>query len=134
MGKNNMLTKTIYLDASLGGIVSELHLKKGESSMEIRFIIVKDQGLTNAAYKRVVFRAKLPDNTDFFATGFTGWDNHRIAVNMYNSTVSQLAKAAGSFKFTLSILDTGSQVRRNTYLDYDMLTVLPLTVIVHDSA
>ena len=134
MGVSNMMQHTVYLDASVGGIVPELHLKKGESSTEIKFIIVKDTGLSNAVYKRAVFRAKLPDRSDFFVTAFTGWDNHRIAVNMYNTNVTQLASVSGTFRMTLSILDTGSQVRRSTYLDYGMLTVLPLNVIVHDSA
>ena len=76
----------------------------------------------------------MPDGLDYFVTGFTGWDNHRISVNMYSASVSQLARIPGTFRLTLSILDTASQVRRTTYLNYGMLTVLPLNVIVHDSA
>lgn len=134
MGVNNMIQHTIYLDASPGGIVPELHLKQDESSAELKFLIVKDGGLLDAAYKRAVFLAKLPDGTDFFVTGYTGWDNHRIAVYMYNANAKKLVKTAGTFRLTLSILDTNSQVKRDTYLDYGMLTVLSLTVIVHDSA
>ena len=134
MGVNNMIQHTIYLDASPGGIVPELHLKQDESSAELKFLVVKDGGLSDAAYKRAVFLAKLPDGTDFFVTGYTGWDNHRIAVYMYNTNAKKLVKTAGTFRLTLSILDTNSQVKRDTYLDYGMLTVLSLTVIVHDSA
>ena len=131
MAASNMMQHTIYLDASPGGIVPELHLKKGENSTELNFLIVKDDGLSGAAYKRAVFLAKLPDGTDFFATGFTGWDNHRISVTMYNTNVKKLAVRSGRFRLTMTILNTGNQVNRGNYLDYDMLTVLPLTVIVH---
>ena len=134
MAANNMMQHTVYLDASPGGIVPELHLKKRDSSMVIDFIIVDDEGLSDAAYKRAVFLAKLPDGTDFFVTGFTGWNNHRVAVTMYSANVKKLAGCAGGFNMTLSILDTGTQVNRSTYLEYDMMTTLPVRVIVHESA
>ena len=134
MAANSMMQHTVYLDASPGGIVPELHIKKRDSSMVIDFLIVNDEGLSDAAYKRAVFLAKLPDGTDFFVTGFTGWDNHRIAVTMYSANVKKLAGYAGCFNMTLSILDTGTQVNRSTYLEYDMMTTIPVRVVVHESA
>ena len=49
-------------------------------------------------------------------------------------TVRELSKAAGTYRCTLTLLDTDSHPTRETYQNYNFLTVLPFTVIVHEKA
>ena len=134
MSTTEMITHTVYLDASATGIPARLHLKKRGSSGAIRFIIVNDEGLSGLNYKRAVIMGKLPDGTDYFVTAYTSMYDHKVTLNLYNSQVRNLTQHEGQFRLTVSILNTTLQVRRSNYLEYDMLTVLPLYVTVHGNA
>ena len=76
----------------------------------------------------------MPNGSEVFITGFTSWDNHNIQVPIYQQNVKKMLEAEGSFKCTLTILDTDSSVTRSSYMSYGFLTVLPFTVIVHKGA
>ena len=55
-------------------------------------------------------------------------------IHLYSGDVRELSKAAGTYRCTLTLLDTDSHPTRETYQNYNFLTVLPFTVIVHEKA
>lgn len=134
MGYNNMLTYSVRLEAQPGGIMPELHLKQGMTSAMVKLLVPPGETLVSASSKQCVIKAVLPDGTDFFATGFSQMEERNVCVNIYSANVRKMNAVAGSYKCTLTILDTNKSVTRTTYKDQDFLTVLPFTVIVHKSA
>ena len=134
MGVSDMIKYTIRLESQPGGIRPELRLKTGTTSAGLMLIIPPKNVLVNAEHKRCVLMAKLPDGTDLFVTGYTEITRREISASFFNATVSSMAVAEGRYKCTLTILDTNAQLTRETYKDYNFLTVLPFTVIVSKRA
>ena len=134
MASNSMLTYTVRLDQQPGGIPPEIHLKQGADSMNIQFIIAPGDTLTDVNAKRCVIRGTRPDGSALFITSFSVWENHEIMVSLYSYDIKKLVATAGEYKCTLTILDVNAQVTRETYMNYDFLTVIPFTVIVHQAA
>ena len=134
MASNSMLTYTVRLDQQPGGVSPEIHLKQGANSMNIQFILSPSTTLINANAKRCVIRGTRPDGSAVFITSFSVWENHEIMVSLYSYDITKLVAVPGEYKCTLTILDVNAQVTRETYMNYDFLTVLPFTVIVHQAA
>ena len=134
MSASNMLTHTLRLDRQPGGIMPELRLKKNTKSAEVMLIVPPGTALTGAQQKRCVIKATLPDGTELFETAFTEMIRREIAAEIQRPQVTRMTAAEGSYKCTLTILDTTEAVSRETYMDYDFLTVLPFTVIVYERA
>jgi hypothetical protein len=76
----------------------------------------------------------LPDGTDFFTTGSTSLVDTELTATLFNQDVERMTSAVGKFRCTLTILDSAQQVTRQNYMNRNFLTVLPFTVIVHESA
>ena len=133
MAANKMLTLHVRLDAQPGGVVPELHLKTGIRSAEVK-LYVDSEGMLDAMNKRVVIRGVLPDGTELFLNEFTGSEDHLLMISIDGSMVSQMAAVPGTYKCSATILDTSLTVTRKNYMNYEFLTVLPFTVIVHDKA
>ena len=138
MGADNMLTQTVYLDPNVSGIRPELHLKQGTNSMRMRLMIstgsLPSGVLTDAIYKPCVLRAILPDGTEFFATSGCNFENRRICVRLYSSVVRKMTQVVGRYRCTLTIVDADVNLNRKNYMNFNFLTVLPFTVVVHDRA
>lgn len=134
MSASNMLTHTLRLDRQPGGIMPELRLKKNTKSVEVMLIVPPGTTLTDARQKRCVIKATLPNGTELFETGFTEMIRREVAAEIQRPQVTRMTAAEGSYKCTLTILDTTEAVSRETYMDYDFLTVLPFTVIVYERA
>lgn len=138
MGADSMLTQTVYLDPHPGGIRPELHLKQGTNSMRMRLMIstgrLPDGVLTDFIYKPCILRATLPDGTEFFATSACDFENRRICVRLYSTTIRRMTRTAGRYKCTLTIVNTEEHLTRENYMNFDFMTVLPFTVVVHERA
>ena len=134
MAYNTMLIYAIKLDQETGGVLPEVHLKQGMTSMRIRLQISPRDHLVNAYNKAVVFRAVLPDGTDFFTTGSTSLVDTELTATLFNQDVERMTRAVGKFRCTLTILDSAQQATRQNYMNRNFLTVLPFTVIVHKAA
>ena len=48
--------------------------------------------------------------------------------------MKELAKVAGTYRCTLTLLDTNVHPTRETYMNHNFVTVLPFTVVVHKKA
>ena len=134
MGIRNMMTYDLRLECQPGGVIPGLHLKKGTGSTYLVILIPRDDILVSAEFKRCVLKAFLPNGTDLFISGFTGVTDHMISVEISNGNVKRMAEAAGTYKCTLTILNTSNTVTRSTYMNFDLLTVLPFNVFVHERA
>ena len=134
MAYNNMLTYAVRLDQQTGGVMPEVHLKQGMTSTRIRLQINPRDHLVNANSKAVIFRATLPDGTDFFTTGSTSWVDAELTATIFNSAVETMTRTVGRFRCTLTILDSNIQATRQNYMNRNFLTVLPFMVVVHEGA
>ena len=134
MSAGNMLEMTVHLDPQPGGVLPELHLKKGARSMRIYLKVAPSGVITDYIYKPAIVKATLPDGTEFFATGGCSYENRRITVTLYEYQVRQMTAVAGRYKCTLTMLNTSDNVNRSNYMDYNFLTVLPFTVVVETRA
>ncbi len=134
MSASNMLKQTLRLEAQPGGIRPELRMKKNTRSAEVMLIVPPGSVLTNASQKRCVIRAVLPDGTELFETDFTEMYRRELAVEIQRPQVTRMTAVEGSYRCTLTILDTTEAVSRATYMNYGFLTVLPFTVIVYERA
>jgi len=134
MSASNMLKQTLRLEAQPGGIRPELRMKKNTTSSEVMLIVPPGSVLTNAGQKRCVIRAVLPDGTELFETDFTEMYRRELAVEIQRPQVTRMTAVEGSYRCTLTILNTTEAVTRATYMNYDFLTVLPFTVNVYKRA
>ena len=134
MSASNMLKQTLRLEAQPGGIRPELRMKKNTTSSEVMLIVPPGSVLTNAGQKRCVIRAVLPDGTELFETDFTEMYRRELAVEIQRPQVTRMTAVEGSYRCTLTILNTRDSVTRTTYMNYDFLTVLPFTVNVYKRA
>ena len=134
MGMTNMLTLAVYLDPVPGGVAPELHLKEGSSSVEADLFILDASSFENAKQKDCVIRGTRPDGSELFRRLYTGIYDTRLQIHLFSGDVRELSKAAGTYRCTLTLLDTDSHPTRETYQNYNFLTVLPFTVIVHEKA
>ena len=134
MNASEMLKHTLRLEAQPGGVRPELRLKKNTTSSAVMLIIPPGTALANANKKRCVIRATLPNGTELFETGFTEMIRREVAAEIQRPQVTRMTAAEGSYKCTLTILDTTEAVSRETYMNYDFLTVLPFTVNVYKRA
>ena len=134
MAFNNMLTITVQLEQQPGGISPELHLKEGSTAVNVHLLLLKGKALVDVKQKYCVIRGIKPDGKELFLTSFSGLYDDRIQVQLYAGDVSQMASAAGTYRCTMTILNTTTKPTRSNYMNYDFLTVLPFTVIVHEKA
>ena len=134
MASNNMLTMAIYLDPTPGGVAPELHLKEGASSVQADLYILDASSFIDAKQKDCVIRGIRPDGSELYRRLYTGVFDTRLQIHLYQGDVKELAKVAGTYKCTLSLLDTDTYPNRNQYMNHDFVTVLPFTVVVHEKA
>lgn len=134
MSADNMLVQTVYLDPQPGGIKPEVHLKVGAKSQRLRLMVSPGGVLTDYIYKPCIIRATLPDGTDFFTTSSCNFENRRISMTLYSSQVSRMVTVPGRYKCTLTIVNTEDRVTKDNFMDYDFMSVLPFTVVVHERA
>lgn len=134
MSSNNMLTMAIYLDPTPGGVAPELHLKEGVSSVQADLYILDASSFVDAKQKDCVIRGIRPDGSELFLRLYSGIYDTRIQVHLYQGDVKELAKVAGTYRCTLTLLDTNVHPTRETYMNHNFVTVLPFTVVVHEKA
>lgn len=134
MASTNMLTMAIYLDPTPGGVAPELHLKEGASSVQADLYILDASSFVDAKQKDCVIRGIRPDGSELFRRLYTGVFDTRLQIHLYQGDVKELAKAAGTYRCTLTLLDTNVHPTRETYQNYNFVTVLPFTVVVHEKA
>lgn len=134
MASTNMLTMAIYLDPTPGGVAPELHLKEGASSVQADLYILDASSFIDAKQKDCVIRGIRPDGSELYRRLYTGVFDTRLQIHLYQGDVKELAKVAGTYKCTLSLLDTDTHPNRNQYMNHDFVTVLPFTVVVHEKA
>ena len=134
MASTNMLTMAIYLDPTPGGVAPELHLKEGASSVQADLYILDASSFIDAKQKDCVIRGIRPDGSELYRRLYTGVFDTRLQIHLYQGDVKELAKVAGTYKCTLSLLDTDSHPNRNQYMNHNFVTVLPFTVVVHEKA
>ena len=134
MASSNMLTMAIYLDPTPGGVAPELHLKEGASSVQADLYILDASSFVDAKQKDCVIRGIRPDGSELFRRLYTGVFDTRLQIHLYQGDVKELAKAAGTYRCTLTLLDTNVHPTRETYQNYNFVTVLPFTVVVHEKA
>ena len=134
MASSNMLTMAIYLDPTPGGVAPELHLKEGASSVQADLYILDASSFVDAKQKDCVIRGIRPDGSELFRRLYTGVFDTRLQIHLYQGDVKELAKAAGTYRCTLTLLDTDVHPTRETYQNYNFVTVLPFTVVVHEKA
>ena len=134
----NMLARTVYLAPQPGEIWPVLRLKQNTTSTRLKLQIPPGDIITDYYGKHCVIKATLPDGKAFFYRSGCGYENLRINVNIDPSGVKEMTSVVGRYKCTATILDLGEDtsttVTRNTYMKFDMLTVLPFTVIVEERA
>ena len=134
MASTNMLTMAIYLDPTPGGVAPELHLKEGASSVQADLYILDASSFVDAKQKDCVIRGIRPDGSELFRRLYTGVFDTRLQIHLYQGDVKELAKATGTYRCTLTLLDTDVHPTRETYQNYNFVTVLPFTVVVHEKA
>ena len=134
MASTNMLTMAIYLDPTPGGVAPELHLKEGASSVQADLYILDASSFIDAKQKDCVIRGIRPDGSELYRRLYTGVFDTRLQIHLYQGDVRELAKVAGTYQCTLSLLDTNVHPGRDQYMNHNFVTVLPFTVIVHEKA
>ena len=134
MASNNMLTMAIYLDPTPGGVAPELHLKEGASSVQADLYILDASSFIDAKQKDCVIRGIRPDGSELYRRLYTGVFDTRLQIHLYQGDVKELAKVAGTYRCTLTLLDTKVHPGRDQYMNHNFVTVLPFTVVVHEKA
>ena len=134
MASTNMLTMAIYLDPTPGGVAPELHLKEGASSVQADLYILDASSFVDAKQKDCVIRGIRPDGSELYRRLYTGVFDTRLQIHLYQGDVKELAKVAGTYRCTLSLLDTNVHPGRDQYMNHNFVTVLPFTVVVHEKA
>ena len=134
MASTNMLTMAIYLDPTPGGVAPELNLKEGASSVQADLYILDASSFIDAKQKDCVIRGIRPDGSDLYRRLYTGVFDTRLRIHLYQGDVRELAKVAGTYQCTLSLLDTNVHPGRDQYMNHNFVTVLPFTVVVHKKA
>ena len=134
MASTNMLTMAIYLDPTPGGVAPELHLKEGASSVQADLYILDAFSFIDAKQKDCVIRGIRPDGSELYRRLYTGVFDTRLQIHLYQGDVKELAKVAGTYRCTLTMLDTNVHPTRDQYMNHNFVTVLPFTVVVHENA
>ena len=134
MASNNMLTMAIYLDPTPGGVAPELHLKEGVSSVQADLYILDASSFVDAKQKDCVIRGIRPDGSELFLRLYSGIYDTRLQIHLYQGDVKELAKVAGTYRCTMTLLDTNVHPGRAPYMNHNFVTVLPFTVVVHKKA
>ena len=134
MASTNMLTMAIYLDPTPGGVAPELHLKEGSSSVQADLYILDASSFVDAKQKDCVIRGIRPDGSELYRRLYTGVFDTRLQIHLYQGDVKELAKVAGTYRCTLTLLDTNVHPGRDQYMNHNFVTVLPFTVVVHKKA
>ena len=134
MASNNMLTMAIYLDPTPGGVAPELHLKEGSSSVQADLYILDASSFVDAKQKDCVIRGIRPDGSELFLRLYSGIYDTRLQIHLYQGDVKELAKVAGPYRCTLTLLDANVHPGRDQYMNHNFVTVLPFTVVVHKKA
>ena len=134
MSLTNMLTLAIYLDPTPGGVAPELHLKEGSTSVEADLYILDASSFVDATQKDCVIRGIRPDGSELYRRFYTGVFDTRLRIHLYQGDVKELAKVAGTYRCTLTLLDTNVHPGRDQYMNHNFVTVLPFTVVVHENA
>ena len=134
MASNHMLTTAIYLDPTPGGVAPELHLKEGASSVQADLYILDASSFIDAKQKDCVIRGIRPDGSELYRRLYTGVFDTRLQIHLYQGDVKELAKVAGTYRCTLTLLDTNVHPGRDQYMNHNFVTVLPFTVVVHEKA
>lgn len=131
MSAYNMLVHTLRLSPTIGSIEPQLHLKESASSVECHCIIVTDDLTAFPQGMTCVIRGTKPDGSELFICSASARENGQVMVSIL---CEDMASTPGTYRCTLTFLNTNVVVRRDTYADYDFATVLPFTVIVHKKA
>lgn len=135
MSENSMLTIPVYLEAQPGmGAKPELHLKERMNSVIVELYILDRTGLSDILSKTCVIRGTLPGGERLFMRSSVVGDWGRYKVTLYNYNAKKMCATAGTYECTLTVLDTTSPVNENNFMDCDMQTVLPFTVVVEKTA
>ena len=102
--------------------------------MQADLYILDASSFVDAKQKDCVIRGIRPDGSELFRRLYTGVFDTRLQIHLYQGDVKELAKAAGTYRCTLTLLDTDVHPTRETYQNYNFVTVLPFTVVVHEKA
>ena len=134
MGATSMMTNAAWLDLEPGGVKPEIHLKQGNDSGTVKLLLRNGKTIISSTDHACVVRGILPDGADLFLTCFLAWEDGVLCGRIEHAGVARMSAAPGRYRCTLTILDTALAVDRVSYRNYDFLTVLSFTVIVHEKA
>ena len=134
MAIGNMMERSVFLEPQPGSVIPELHLKQRSKALRIRLLVPYAGLITDYIYKPCVIKATLPDRSAFFAVSGCTQENRRICARIYETDIAKMTAVPGRYKCTLTIVNTDAAVTRDNYMNYDILTVLPFTVIVEKRA
>ena len=134
MSMTNMLTLAVYLDPTPGGVAPELHLKEGSTSVQADLFILDASSFVDARQKDCVIRGIRPDGSELYRRLYIGFFDTKLQIRLYQGDVKEMAKVAGTYRCTLTLLDTDVHPNRETYMNHNFVTVLPFTVVVHKKA
>ena len=102
--------------------------------MEADLYILDASSFVDAAQKDCVIRGIRPDGSELYRRFYTGVFDTILRIHLYQRDVKELAKVAGTYRCTLTLLDTNVHPTRETYMNHNFVTVLPFTVVVHKKA
>ena len=134
MALGAVMEQAVQLTPQPGGVLPEIHLKEKTRLMRIRLLVPYAGVITDYIFKPCAIRATLPDGSAFFAISGCLQENRRICARLYEKDVLAMTRVPGQYKCALTIVNTTDVINRENYMDYDILTVLPFTVIVEPRA
>ena len=134
MAEKSMLTIQLRLDPQPGGVAPELHLKEGCDSIEVELLVMRGDALIDTGGKYCVIMGIRPDGSELFLREFSGSYDGNVLLHLYSTDAKKMATVPGKYKCTMTILNTKAVPTRTNYKNYDFLTVLPFTVVVHEKA
>ena len=97
-------------------------------------LILDASSFIDAKQKDCVIRGIRPDGSELYRRLYTGVFDTRLQIHLYQGDVKELAKVAGTYRCTLTLLDTNVHPTRDQYMNHNFVTVLPFTVVVHENA
>ncbi len=134
MASNSMITHTLRLDPTVGGIEPHLHLKEGCSAVGVKLLLTSEDTTPFPQGMWCVVRGRKPDGSGLFLRSASAREDGKVLVDIPRSDVEKMAEVHGEYKCTLTFLEADRNVTRENYMEFDFLTVLPFTVIVHKKA
>ena len=134
MSAQAMLSLVVDLNVQPGEIPPTIHLKEQSDSMHILLRIAADE-VTLQTGGTAIVKATRPDGSELFISlPLAGMDAEFVFVELESAQIGGMSSVAGTFKGTVSIIDSENIISQADYEDYDLITVQPFILEVQASA